>query len=111
MKTMWTSEGEVQQVEVKDGMAHIAGVGAWQSAPGTLHETETKARRAKVERTATAFEEEADRHDGQRADAETLAKGHMDDAEWNRVKAAEMRAKAKELRDALAELDAVEGRR
>jgi len=37
-----------------------------------------------------------------------LATRHMDDAEWNRAKAAEMRARAKVLRDALAETAAAE---
>lgn len=110
MKTMWCSDGPVAEVLVKDVNGTLTvcdDEGAWfVPARGTLHETEVEARRAKVEREATALEELADRHDRQRADAEIVAKRHMDDAEWNRVKAAEMRAKAKELRDALAEVKA-----
>ena len=103
MKMMWTSEGEVQQVEVGDGVVSAHGV-LWQPLRGTLHETEDEARRAKVEREASALEEQASRHDVMRVDAEVLATRHMDDAAWNRVKAAEMRARAKGLRDALAEV-------
>jgi len=104
---MWTSEGEVQQVEVGDGVVSAGGA-SWQPLRGTLHETEVEARRAKVEREASALEEQADRHDLMRVDAEVLATRHMDDAEWNRAKAAEMRARAKVLRDALAETAAAE---
>jgi len=104
---MWTSEGEVQQVEVGDGVVSAGGV-SWQPLRGTLHETEVEARRAKVEREASALEEQADRHDLMRVDAGVLATRHMDDAEWNRAKAAEMRARAKVLRDALAETAAAE---
>jgi glutamate synthase domain-containing protein 3 len=115
MKTMWTSEGTIERVGVvmMEGCLYVRDARGelWPGASGTLHETETEARRAKVEREATALEEQADRHDRQRVDAEVLASSHMNDAEWNRVKAAEMRARAKKLREALAEIDAVEGRR
>lgn len=75
-----------------------------------LFATEAEARREHVDREACALEEEADRHDRQRAQAEEEAKGHMDDAKWNADKAAECRARAKGLRDALDEVrDATEG--
>lgn len=70
----------------------------------SLFATEAEARREHVDREACALEEEADRHDSQRLDAEKLAQGHMDDAAWNEAKAAECRARAKALRDALDEV-------
>lgn len=77
-----------------------------------LRDTEAEARREHVDREACRLEELAERHESQRVDAEALAKGHMDDAKWNAEKAAEARARAKGLRDALDEVkDATEGRR
>lgn len=77
-----------------------------------LFQSESAARREHVDRKACALEEEADRHDRQRVDAEVLASRHMDDAKWNADKAAECRARAKGLRDVLEEVkDAMEGRR
>jgi hypothetical protein len=107
LKTMWCSDGGVSQVEVRveNGITLVSGDGEpwWAAEPGTLHETEAEARRAHVDREATGLEELADRHDRQRVDAEVVVTTYMADAEWNRVKAAEARARAKGLRDALAE--------
>ncbi len=69
-----------------------------------LFDSEDEARRVDVERRVDALEELADKHDRQRVEAEKLAKGHMDDAEWNRAEAAALRARAKGLRDALKEV-------
>jgi hypothetical protein len=106
-KTMWCSEGGVSRVEARqeNGVLLVSGDGEpwWAAEPGQVHETEVEARRAHVDREATTLEEMADRHDRERVDAEVLATRHMDDAEWNRVKAAELRARAKGLRDALSE--------
>lgn len=69
-----------------------------------LFATEAEARREHVDREACALEEEASRHERRWAEAERLAEGHMDDAKWNADKAAECRARAKGLRDALEEV-------
>jgi hypothetical protein len=107
MRTMWCSDGGVSKVEVREenGVLLVSGDGEpwWASEPGILHETEAEARRAHVDREATGLEEMADRYDRGRVDAEALARAHMADAEWNRAKAAKARARAKGLRDALAE--------
>jgi hypothetical protein len=107
VKTMWCSDGSVSEVQVRveNGITLVSGDGEpwWASEPGILHETEAKARQAHVENEADGLEELADRHDRERVDAEVLAVRHMGDAEWNRAKAAELRARAKGLRDALGE--------
>ncbi len=107
----WTSEGEVQQVEVKDGMAHIAGVGAWQPAPGTLHETEVEAKRAWLRGKETRHENALDRAQGEIAELRTEERriALLLQAAWReRDEAIDSLAA---VRAQLAELDAVEGRR
>lgn len=109
----WLVEGKwgVVEVEVLGTYPHagaivavvVPNVGPDDVRASDLYNTEAEARREHVDREACALEEEADRHDRQRVDAETLAKGHMDDAAWNAAKAAECRARAKGLRDALVE--------
>lgn len=89
--------GDEVAVRLANGHAFMASV-------RDLFESEDEARRVDVERRVDALEELADKHDRQRADAEKLAKGHMDDAEWNRAEAAALRARAKGLRDALKEV-------
>lgn len=107
-KMMWCSDGSVSEVQVRveNGVVLVSGDGEpwWAAEPGVLHETEAEARRVHVENEADGLEELADRHDRERMNAEASAVRHMTDAEWNRAKAAELRARAKGLRDALAEL-------
>lgn len=106
-KMMWCSDGGVSQVEVRveNGVTLVSGDGEpwWAAEPGEVHETEAEARRVHVENEADGLEEMADRYDRERVNAEALAVRHMSDAEQSRVRAAELRARAKGLRDALAE--------
>ena len=108
-KMMWCSDGSVSQVQVREenGITLVSGDGEpwWAAEPGVLHETEAEARRAHVGNEADGLEEMADRYDRERVNAEALAVRHMGDAEQSRVRAAELRARAKGLRDALAEFD------
>lgn len=120
MKKWLVHKRGVVEVEVLGPYSHdtrrvavvIAGVGPDDVRAADVFGTEAEARREHVDREACALEELADKHDRQRVEAEELAKGHMDDAEWNRAEAAALRARAKGLRDALEEVkDATEGRR
>jgi hypothetical protein len=96
----------VRATAAESGEALVtAAVGAsWVARASDVFATEAEARREHVDREACALEEQADRHDVMRVDAEELARSHADDAEWNRVKAAEARARAKGLREALVEV-------
>lgn len=113
---MWLVDGSVSEVEVSGMGTRVSDVTldgrSFECKTDDLFDSEESARREHVDREACDLEELADRHDRQRAQAEELAKGHMDDAKWNAEKAAEARARAKGLRDALEEVkDATEGRR
>lgn len=106
----WLVDGTIDVVEadiiIGDEVAVRTAEGrTFMARASDLYDTEAEARREHVDRMACALEEEADRHDRQRVDAETLAAGHMDDAAWNANKAAECRTRAKGLRDALEEAE------
>lgn len=113
MKRWLVEKSGVVEVEVLGPYPHdatlvavvVPNVGPDDVWAKSLFATEAEARREHVDRMACALEEEADRHDRQRVDAEKLAQGHMDDAKWNADKAAECRARAKGLRDALEEVE------
>lgn len=62
MKTMWTSEGGVSQVQVREHDGQMLATHAdgheWQPFEGTIHETEVDARRAWLLSQETGFENE-----------------------------------------------------
>ena len=105
---MWLVDGSVSEVEVSGMGTRVSDVTfdgrSFECSTDDLFDSEDSARREHIDREACRLEELADKHDRQRADAEKLAKGHMDDAKWNAEKAAEARARAKGLRDALKEV-------
>lgn len=116
MKTMWCSEGGVSMVAVREESGVLLACEAtdecwWEATPGTLHETETEARRAWLRAQETAYENSLDRTQGEIAELrkEERRIALLLQAAWRERDGAIDSLAA--VRAQLAELDAVEGRR
>jgi hypothetical protein len=114
-KTMWTSEGGVSQVTVREenGVTLVSGDGEpwWAAEPGVIHETEVEARLAWLRSQEAGHENDLEREN---AEIHRLRDAHKHIQEQLQ---ASYRARDKardalsEVQAQLAQLDAVEGRR
>ena len=112
MRTMWTSEGGVSQVTVREENGVLLACddeGPWfDPQPGTLHETETDAKRAWLREREARHENELERENGEihkLRDAHKRIQEQLQAAYRARHK---VRDALSEVQAQLAELDAVE---
>jgi hypothetical protein len=115
MKTMWTSEGGVSQVTVREENGVLLACGDegpwWDAQPGTLHETEAAAMRAWLVEEEAKFDNRIAKIDAemvQVSDELTRLKKEADALIGDFEQAVKGRDA---VRAQLAQLDAVEGRR